>query len=568
MSMTIVAENYQMNKTASKATEETEWRSRGWTPLRYPQSAFYVNEDYFPLHRDVLLSCTRELLILDGTLNARTLKVSEKKSRFKAQNEMIEIPRFQKHIDPESWPRSAEQVDTTIEKSRKRKKTQQGFAMKKMKIEETQCFKVENYRGKDNNQHIYNLPSAEDVALAIIHRERPRAPGTSDFQSGRIQSSEKTKRRPRIVSEADLYPSKQHNEHSVLDLNYSQEISSVLDLANPHAGGTFPRLATIESMIHASIANEAILRDAALSMTEKCVSSFNDSCLRLFLGYKAPNIRRARLIQLIAGFLFDTSHALFAWEQTETEILNRDPDIKSLDSTVQKILFDDRGLRKIGGLDPSSLLPNAVSIGRLRRRKISWESFATTVQGKRMLDHHLGEKSIISVGKLRRGQRLRQRHWLSSSLFVHDNDQEAADLAGPTRARSGSLGSGTADDAGRGITNENSRLNKILSDMPGTKAISLVKKSSNASWGVCLGKEGSACVVGRAKEESVGSKGGDFLRCGDLILHGFNEVGNEAYSPLCARYGEDSKTEDDWFRSMVDLFKKSQELQLIVQRVI
>jgi hypothetical protein len=537
----------------SQKMEETRFRPKGWTPLKYPKSALNRNRDsfvYFPLHPDVLSACVRELLILDGTVDPATLKISTNESRFVANGKHIPIPRFLRHMDLESWPRSAEVDEASIEKCRKRKKYQAGPA-KKLKTEEGFVYSQD-------------IPSAEDIAKAIIRRGR----------IGVQSSDEEINRPPRKVSEADYCPvnnqrapNTEEQKYPEIDLNYSQEISTVLDLQKRNPNGTFCRITPVRALVRTSISNEALLRDVTSLMTERIVESFQDKALRLFMGYKAPNIRRFRLIQLLAGFLFDTSHAMFAWEQTEQDILALDPATKSLDSAIQKCLFDDRALKKIGGFDQSSILPNAISIARLRRRSSSWESFATTVQGKRMLQHHGQEDSIISVGKLRRGQRLRQRHWLTSSLLLQDNDLDVPDVCGPTRARSCSFGSSEGEhEVTGGNSTENLRQTRILAHMPGTKTVSLVKKSPNESWGVCLIKEGNACVVGRAQENPGGSNEDNFLRCGDLILHGQNENGQEAFSPLCSWHSEERKPEK-WFGAMVNLFKQGQQLHLVVQRV-
>lgn len=542
-------------KALSKESEEARFRPKGWTPLKYPKSALNREKDsfvFFPLHPDVLSACVRELLVLDGTLDPATLKISTKEAMFVVNGKHLSIPRYLRHLDLQSWPRSVEVDEASIEKCRKRKKAQAGTA-KRLKTDNETVFHQDS-------------PNAEDIAKAIMLRGRIGVQTSAD---------EEINRPPRKVSEADHYSVNKQNlfykeeaEDREMDWNHSQEISAVLDLQKRTPNGTFSRITPVRALVRTSISNEAFLRDVSRSMTESIVDSFQDKALRLFLGYKAPNIRRFRLIQLLAGFLFDTSHAMFAWEQTEQDILALDPTTKSLDSAVQKCLFDDRALKKIGGFDQSSLLPNAISIARLRRRNTSWESFATTVQGKRMLQHHCQAESIISVGKLRRGQRLRQRHWLTSSLLLQGNDLEVPDVWAQRRARSCSFGSSEEEDEVTAGGNAAEHIGEagILANMPGTKTVSLVKKSPNESWGVCLGKEGNACVVGRAQKSREGSNPDDFLRCGDLILHGQNENGQEAFSPLCSWKREEWKT-DNWFGAIVDLFKQSQQLQLVVQRV-
>lgn len=542
----------QENRGASFKEKETGWNSRGWVPLKYPESAVNREDEsfaYFPLHKDVVLACVRELLVLDGTLDSSTLKISENKSHFKdSSGEFVSIPRFSKHMELLKWPRSAEQDEVTLERKRKKAKKNQE-SNKRMKIE------TNNYQ-INKDQHV---PSAEEIALAIIER------GKVGFNSQSPDFGIVT-RPPRKVSEADSYHSivEHKGSKNVLDTSTSQEISTILSLQKRTPNGCFLRLSSpFSSILHLSISSEAILRDVALSMTETIVESFPDKALRLLMGYKAPSIRRERLIQLLAGFLFDTSHAMFAWDQTEQEILARHPETKSLDTEVQNCLFDDRALKKIGGFEPCSLLPHAISISRHRKRNTSWELFASTVQGKRMLEHHNEEKHILSAGKRRRGQRLRQRHWLTTSLLGPENDKDIPNLCSLVSSESDNddeVDSPKIQDDG------NSRQSNILANMPGTKAILLAKKSSQASWGVCLGKEGNACVVGRAATEGE-IKDENRLRCGDLILYGSNGHGQEAHSPLCAWIGDGLDTNESWFEAMVDLFKTNQELHLVVQRV-
>ena len=119
----------QENRGASIKEKETGWNSRGWVPLKYPESAVNREDEsfaYFPLHKDVVLACVRELLVLDGTLDSSTLKISENKSHFKdGSGEFVSIPRFSKHMELLKWPRSAEQDEVALQ--RKRKKANDNF---------------------------------------------------------------------------------------------------------------------------------------------------------------------------------------------------------------------------------------------------------------------------------------------------------------------------------------------------------------------------------------------------------------------------------------------------------
>ena len=365
-------------------------------------------------------------------------------------------------------------------------------------------------------------------------------------------------------------------------MNYAEKISKngFVDLVQS--------IQEIPPMLQTSISSEAILREKALQVVTLLVQPFSDDALRLFMGYKAHGVARNRIICMMAGFLFDASHALFAWDQTEQEMADTDSDIMkrgeefSLDEYIQKTLFDSRALNKVGGFHPSSLLPHAISIGRLRRRNISWTKFSATAQGKKMLRHHVrGESEILTVGKRRRGQRLRQRHWLTTSLLWNSNEQTTIDevtdegescVAAPTastgtteqRSRSCSFASSTDAGENNNYFMEQSlssqRQAKLLAEMPNAVRLTL-GRNTGESWGVGLVRESVMCVVGK-----VGTSAGQptKLECGDLILHIENERGEEASAPTCAWVAGDDQ---DWYRDMVNLFKTSDELHLIVQRV-
>jgi hypothetical protein len=577
------------------------YRSRGWTPLKYPKSALLQDDDsfvYFPLHRDVLLATVRELLILDGALESKTLKVSNNSAKFLLNDKVVSIPYYKRHLDGPCWPRSAE-IRETIEDSsasatRKRKKQQQqqqqqqSLRLKKAKTKSTDAALVT----VSHDEAVFveykhpTAPSAEEIASEILRRTRFEGSiaGENDNDILPLVAGQTTKR-PRFVSEADQTPLDQivpryGNENSQYTSNIndgmdsqesgdSQEISEVLDLGKRNQNGAFAWRASspgcMSELLHSSISNEALLRDAAMTLTEHLIESFSDGAVKMFFGYKSPSVSREQLTQLLAGLLFDISHAMFAWEQTEQEILATAPDTAN-DEYIQKSLFDQRALKKIGGFDPCSMLPHAISIARLRRRKkSSWESFAATARGQKMLAHHAHSKTAISVGKRRRGHRLRQRYWLTSAYNISsENDGDMSHCTGTTRSRSCSFASseGDEDDTLPGLVDRRSRL---LQDNPCSKAINL-RKSPGASWGVCLVKEGDDCLVGRASEVVDGLESDRHLRCGDMILYVRNDRGDEASSRLCAWLAPELAGQD-CYRTVVDLFKKSEELQLVVQRV-
>lgn len=601
------------SSTISEAQKRSGWRSRGWTPLKYPKSAFSSIEcksegslSYFPLHRDVLIAAVRELCILDGRLDPLTLKITEKVQE--KEKERIHCA-TNNHAENETCRDSLlleeenRMKNGTVNQKKRKKAQHQPRKKAKLSLSKSTLRGLQddgmvksNGGGSESEIEILDAldeigcsrPSSEDFIVSLLRQSRSLSIPETSFGNIAVpsQTLERTPRAPRKVSEADqsvtIPGSSPQNDIDAppLDeeadevLHGSQEISAVLDFTKKNPDGSFvtrQNLENVTDMLYVSISNEALLRDATMRMTKKLIPNLDVNSLRLFFGYKTPAVSIDRLTTLLAGYLFDTSHAMFAWFQTESEILANNPTTSDLDSRVQESLFDRRALIKIGGFDSSSILPHAISIARLRRRNCSWESFASTVQGKRMLEHHGKEKAIISAGKKRRGQRLRQRHWLTSALLWQENEESSAVIL--PRSRSGSISSETDDDntvarfPQEGKQSQDfTRQNRILAEMRGSRAVTLVKQPPTSSWGVCLVEEGSACVVGRAEAHSEGSSEDSYLQCGDMILYANNERGEEACSPLCMWSGAESSS-GDWFRRVVDLFKTSEELRLVIQRV-
>jgi hypothetical protein len=626
-------------------------RSRAWTPLKYPKSALEENA-YFPLHEDVVLASVRELLILDGTL-APSLQVSKCKARYCTSNKeknSVLAPRYEHHLASDTWGepaftdhqqhhhltgenaalRNKRKNQSCISGSEKRIKLEDPVPPIKLESEEAGVHVLEEETPEEesdmslfmkNDKSAETLPPcAEEIANRIVLRARIVGSENESKQQQHNKSlntpliadnnndDERPPRKISVSSEHDhfsdsapavveatpvtLYPAESLSEPSF-------DVSSFVNLAERSSDGSFTFMVPrnqLPNMLETSISSEAVLRDATLTMTTQLVQSFSDASLRLFLGYKATTIARNRLICMLAGFLFDNSHAMFAWEQTEQEYLvlrnnNQIPTqaqaavvITGLDAVIQKSLFDDRALAKIGGFHPSSLLPHAISIARQRRRKTTWEFFATTVKGKRMLDHHTkGEASVLLVGKRRRGQRLRHRHWLTSSLLWNEHHHECEPSSSLTTTTTSTPPFNHKQQQPYPVASsfeyrdetvhqvcelsQSTRRTQLLADMPTAMSLVLKKPHPTDSWGVGLVKEGVMCVVGKVRATLSKQDRTKELVCGDLILHVRNERGEEACSPTCAVPIHPSQQGQDWFRAIVDLFRTSEELLLIVQRV-
>jgi len=399
-------------------------------------------------------------------------------------------------------------------------------------------------RSRKRQKTLQGAPDATGTTRKTRQQTTERAASAEEYAEDLISQISLTVRRPRKVSEADQDGSSSPSDEGT-SRNSSVEISQVLDV-DRHV----LKITPTEPLVHVSIANEALLRETALLLTTRLVASRTSASLRLFLGYKTPAVPRERLISLLSSALFDTSHALFAWQQTSLEF----PRWKQ--AQIQQHLFQDnpRALNKFGGVGPSSLLIHALSIGQFQ----SWADLAVTPRGKRLMAHHSTLALQLHAGKRRRGQRLRQPQWTPttgnnkrlSPLYPKDGrDEDNAN----SDDQSLSLQSTTSSIKAAHTTL--STPNRLLSHMPGTRSIYLTKPPGHSSWGVGLIPQGSACVVGKISTQH------EVLQPGDLILCATNGEGQEATSALIGGYSR------DWYASMIDLFKNSQELQLVVQRL-
>jgi hypothetical protein len=578
-------------------------KSRGWTPLRYPKSAIFstgttTEEFSFPFHNDVLLAAIRELLILDGVLEAKTLQISHETVSRCQDSDSLRVPGrvLYNEFLSSLWCFKG------------------GLMQGSTRSPENACIHRHSSAGgtsrngaetdgSDYLQSRLQSPSAEAIAHFILEKSRvvdtagvadeaPETVSQGVDRKGSNKLGTDVVRRPRTVSEADqssnsLPPSSppghcsaDYSDDAAGNLE-STDISQILNLKQQNRYGSFDPLAQIDrhrylpELIHVSIVDEEILREAATKRTQKFVKMFSDDAVRAFFGYKISGIDHERLVLLLADLLFDVSHALYAWEQTENEILSaRSSTVtaENVDDLVLKSLFggSEHVLKRVGGFDTSSILPNAISIGRLRRRNITWTYSASTRPGRRLLEHHKCEKSRILVGKLRRrGHRQRQRRHVTSSSesssVICASVDEIKDVV--------------IFDASRikGI-HAQSKYSHLLQRWPGCMALTIARPDGGTSWGVTLVKEVDGCVVGRVlNESSLASidNADDHLVCGDLILLAQNEDGECACSPLCAHLpcaptdgvNAEFRKHDDWYLSLVNLFKNSQELQLVVLRV-
>ena len=346
-------------------------------------------------------------------------------------------------------------------------------------------------------------------------------------------------------------------------------------------------------LLDVSIMVEAHLRRTAYQMIQRLTSHFDEKTNREFLGYKSSSLKKDRILLLMSDFLFDVSHAMFAWDQTEAETFGTDSytdarrgnhhttlssalDGKSLilrDKKVCDILFDSKALRKIGGFDPSSLLYHAVSIQRLRAKKETWVDLAKTSNGKKMLRHHFDNQARVQVGQIRRGQRIRKSRSVFHPVSTTATTTTSNEKGLKSRSRSSSIASDENDlknvsdcHSLNDIVEDDSNSMQIQNIIPDSLSITVSRQDTSKSWGILLAKEGSMCMVMRVpnekSEKSDETCPNTTLQRGDLIVSFRNER-NEIFIPS----QHNVRASSDWFSEVVSLFRRSCTLYLNVRRV-
>lgn len=595
------------------------WRSTGWTPLAYPASALFVDSagpsssvtvansnptevnPYFPLDTDVLRAAIRELLILDGSLHADTLTLKEQLIRFESSDAQIThvvavLPFYSFHLQPGQWKLAKQEV-TPLQTEKRDDATAESSAeaTNDSKRKVSVCLVDSNRRLKrryvankepksDEQAESDKTDIADDAkasvssAAALVDIIQARAlerddrgvcsvePLENSAPKESLVSSNALDRPLRKVSDVDQ-GSLSDCPPGLLDVTdetcSEQDFSLFIDIVNRKENGSVALLEhEIPAFLDVSIAFESFLRNAAYRMLHQMCSSFDSEALRLFLGYKSSALKRDRVLRILSDYLFDVSHAMFAWKQTESEILSertasslrtQTSFCQEIDSLVRDSLFDERALKKIGGLDDSSILRHAIEFSRSERRREPWEKFAKTATGRRLFSHHRSGRAHL-VGQKRRGQRIKR---FSSSASA-DASEEGQ------RSRASSIASYDDDEnCNRGCRPENLQQQpqqvpthcSTIQNMSEVLDLTLTR-NVDESWGVLLSREGDMCIVERALEMST-------VRCGDMVLSVKNDRGESAAPPASSANNDNP----GWFQDVVNVFKVSNELHLVVRRV-
>mmetsp|Transcript_13309 Transcript_13309/g.19572 ORF Transcript_13309/g.19572 Transcript_13309/m.19572 type:complete len:646 (-) Transcript_13309:101-2038(-) len=618
------SDSFENDRLGKKHDESLRWRSTGWTPLAYPASAILNNSnafvetgfvtanntsqtnEYFPLNRDVLRAATREMLILEGSINSETLELVKTSDHSFSKSSDVQVndsyktnylgPAYVPHLYPNMWcggrATGNNSSNKTIERTMKGKKSSKVRKLKRKLpdvIVREKKQKTRNTKSKVLSNSTIASKTANNTLLneVGIIIETPNI--SAETLTNRIVERACCKRDQ--VGLLETLMSQNCQRHAVLrsadrkcvDQQMVDKLPVIMDVTNEAVGepsvpmperminenklGVSSLKDKIPAFVDVSIVIESSLRTLSYQMVSQMYASFGDAPLRLFLGYKSCSMKRDRILRILSDYLFDVSHAFFAWKQTEVEVLSQSATAalnavpsfhKEVDLIIRDSLFDERALKKIAGIDDSSLLRHAVEISRSETRRESWEQFAKTATGRRLLSHHRTGRAQL-VGRKRREQRVKR----FPSFISCDSSTESRQ----PRSRASSIASHEDVAPNRTVSSlnvitrqeQNHTTDEKVSNLSEVLKLSL-SRDEGSSWGVLLAREGDMCVVDRA------SKGGKLLS-GDLILSVTNEYGKSVSPPSTSNLPTVSYTDPCWFKGMVNVFKNSKHVVLVVRRV-
>lgn len=525
-----------------------------WAPIGFPSASIFASrkcegegrpfptnsgiraaDAFFPLHRDVLLAAARELLIIDGKIDPRTMKVvvqiveeeeetttcnvsqnnesnSDKKRARSASPETnkaagVAVPTLSDDDDEEKEASTSSlskrqrlqnsSVDSMVELQKQ--KFEKSSARTQPHVVPQQAFDYSQFDSAEElveyvvDQVVVSLGSASKEGRHTEPTTTPTSSSTEDetvtskrkvsdvddleaqdarpfpscvvslvrsnamlfqsFASGAPNSLTKlqnclpqsllTEREKNIfhsalssqVTMAELLPTGTENFEKTNDA-----IVEFLHRPQLHRqrqqGNANKTLLVLPTLLEASVTDESYLREFAQDMITSMINSIpgNDFevPLRVFLGYKSTKTpTRERLLDMLCGVLFDVSHAMHAWLQTEKDIMRKLQvskeaiDNKHMDEQIKNALFEQnhRAIKNIGGFDDSSLLPLALGIHRCREKSTTWREYAASPEGanafclhyataadesaivRRRQNDIVGNAELFETGRKRRGRR-------------------------------------------------------------------------------------------------------------------------------------------------------------------
>jgi len=526
--------------TGNSNNQQNKYKNKSATgsPLSYPLAAFipanppspcddylvhgnHVYPNLFPLHVDVLLALTRELLILEGTISKKDMTIVNRKQAAHHLGGGTLLPAGTDDEDDD---------DNYKDLLRKRKHCETSILP---------------------NTTRHKPCTAEDLCAPIV----ARAAIPHEY-------SEATKKLPslqEILGQSHYYGLQQQNSSSP---NVRRKVSDADTDAvlSSKKRNTHPSLV----MINISLTVEQHLKVLCTHMTKQLLSSFQPSTIAAYCSrcscYGSNNTNNKHvssdnhqlLTSIISKLILRVSHAMFAWQRTEVDILSSTSSSRvapviwtreECDIQVYRNLFGNNVLQAIGGFDSTSLLPNALSIARLRNRGMSWHRFATSGLGRSMMllrqhnrqtthrnnNNHQQQKQPQEQGVHKPKKRLNKK----TPKLVEESHPDSYDR----RHRSSSASS-------------------CFDLIPPTLTIAL-KRSQPSCWNINLAKEGNLCVVAHSPNTNE-------LQDGDIILTISDLEGSTTIRPGAS---SEPNNDNNWFKAVVDMFKSNSSLILEIRRV-
>ncbi|KAL9188054.1 hypothetical protein ACHAXT_006432 [Thalassiosira profunda] len=383
-----------------------------------------TSDPFFPLHRTVLLAAMRELLIIDGKIDPSTMEIvaaSGSGNSTEGAHDMIPTVdqkadattdhELQKKRKNSTAALTSDDDEPLKDFSSFKKQRKQDASVDSLAALQQQATKDSSLAPQP---HV--VPIAADVgdgrgvldcnyfdsAEAMVNYAVERAvlgrrDSTDDVVGGEAPITSQRK-----VSDADLSEEKDGNFSStivrlarsnIMTLSGSKlsKLGAVpcvgFDWANPNStivtddaivsflrnpklqreqqqGNANQPLLVMPRLLEVSIEDEYNLRARASATVSSMIKLVPcNVALRTFLGYKsAKSPDNDRILGILTDVLFDVSHAMYAWLQTEGDLARQQgAAVKcNRDAQIKASLFDSRALNRIGGLEPSSLLPLAL----------------------------------------------------------------------------------------------------------------------------------------------------------------------------------------------------------------
>lgn len=526
----------------STSFDDSNSTANRWAPICYPSSSIFASrkgegqrsttptnnrtaDPFFPLQRDVLLAAMREILIIDGKIDPRTMKVaapmaeekvtcnvsqknnansSDKKrarsasaetnkatggalptlsddeeekdkcapslskkqclqsssvdSMAELQKELVQpsASSDEPHVVPiaEKQPFDYSQFDSAedlVEFAVNRAKVQghkepapfsaeeQTTVTSKRKVSDVDDMEAQDAKAAPFPSSVVSLVRSN----IMVFQSNGGAPNSLTKLQNCLPQSLLTEREKNIfhsalssrVTMAELLPQGTENFEKTNDA-----IIEFLRQPQLHRqrqqGNTNKSLLVMPQLLEASVTDESYLRESARNMVVAMMHSIpgNDFevPLRVFLGYKSTKTpSRERLLDIICGVLFDVSHAMHAWLQTERDIMRKSHvskeaiGSKDMDAHIKNALFEQnhRAIKNIGGFEDTSLLPLALGIHRCCQKSTTWAEYASSAEGVNAFGIHyataadespkvrkrqndiVGNAELFETGRKRRGRR-------------------------------------------------------------------------------------------------------------------------------------------------------------------